>query len=500
MENVAAISKSPPVEYEAQVASPLGSGKGAMVIGGAGLRVSLLFDTVEIPFAQMNALVMADYAVTVRSDSGDFTFSRMGSWCEPFYGALCDAYNEAVRRSLFLTGDVLLQAVGEYRYEESPGADGGVGAGTGYSAGGPYGNGGKAPVLVYENCVAVLPPDLGARRIPLCFANGMDKGNYALTLSVGGGGRIPGVAPNGRNGADGLWPPAGADAGAAPLAKGAAGGAGGPSGRYTFAKLGYDTDPFADILEKQIRRLREKAAATAREIDPGLTPMQASRIGALIPEGAAAPIGELAAIAPGFAAALEEKIGTTRAAESFEVFKRLCVPGQIYVGFKKNEGAWGLLAAIGAGFPEAGTAGGGGPGAMSDGGVSGGGPMAVQTAGMAAGPDPYLIWLVAPSPDFRYAAVEFAAADSATFVYGTGGDFHGFAAQLNRALEAIAFRREVIRLTDEELRKPENADYYMASKRTAALQFVRAHFAGRVIHSTPAAWERKLLEMWGMGA
>jgi NADH pyrophosphatase NudC (nudix superfamily) len=54
----------------------------------------------------------------------------------------------------------------------------------------------------------------------------------------------------------------------------------------------------------------------------------------------------------------------------------------------------------------------------------------------------------------------------------------------------------VIRLTDDELRKPENADYYMAAKRTAALQFVRANFAGRVIHSSPEAWKKKLTEMW----
>jgi hypothetical protein len=104
--------------------------------------------------------------------------------------------------------------------------------------------------------------------------------------------------------------------------------------------------------------------------------------------------------------------------------------------------------------------------------------------------------MIAPSPDGQYAAVEFAEADSATFVYRTGGNFTAFARQINRALEAIDWRREVIRLTDAELRKPENADCYMAAKRTAALQFVRANFAGRVIHSSPEAWKRKLTEMW----
>jgi hypothetical protein len=51
-------------------------------------------------------------------------------------------------------------------------------------------------------------------------------------------------------------------------------------------------------------------------------------------------------------------------------------------------------------------------------------------------------------------------------------------------------------MTDAELRKPENADYYMAAKRTASLQFIRSNFTGRVIHSSPESWKRKLMELW----
>ena len=40
------------------------------------------------------------------------------------------------------------------------------------------------------------------------------------------------------------------------------------------------------------------------------------------------------------------------------------------------------------------------------------------------------------------------------------------------ALEVINFKREVIRLTEEELQNSANADYLMASKRTAALRFI----------------------------
>jgi hypothetical protein len=201
-------------------------------------------------------------------------------------------------------------------------------------------------------------------------------------------------------------------------------------------------------------------------------------------------------------AALESKIAVTRAADSYKAFKELCSAEQIWVGFRKNEGDKdaGGIGALAGGLGD-------GIGSMLGGLTGGENPLAAlsgntedETAETEAAPAPYLLWLIAPSPDGQYAAVEFAEADSATFVYRTGGDFERFARQVNRALEAIAFKREVIRLSDEELRKPDNADYYMAAKRTAALQFVRANFVGRVIHASPEAWKRKLTELWSAAA
>jgi ribosomal protein L40E len=383
-----------------------------------------------------------------------------------------------VLRALFVDGKPLVTAKGEYRYTEN-----GVTAN------------GSAPVYVYENSVVSLPPDLGARRVPLCFVSGMDKGDYALTLRL--------------------------DTGES----------------YTYSKLGYDTAPIEAAVEKQIRALREKSLAAVKELDPTLTAAQASGIAKLMPEGAAAQFGRLTAIAPSFTAALEREIaetcqpGSGRAAEYYKAFKELCDPAQIYVGFIKNEtteesAAGGLPGALGGGL--GGMLGGnplgfGAPAKSQDfvgrggaterasfspqggneqsavrddeGGLTGGN-NAEDSEIEAPPPNPYLFWLIAPSPDGQFATAEFSEADTATFVYRTNGDFEAFARQLNRALEAIAWGREVMRLTDEELRKPENADYYMAAKRTAALQFVRANFAGRVIHSNPEAWKKKLTEMW----
>ena len=427
------------LEYTAQAESSLVNGEVKLTISENSFSAVALFDAAQIPYAEINALDLSDYRVTVKADSGAYVFSRMGQWAQPFFDSLLEAYNKAVLRSLFIKGDPILFAKGDYRYTEN----GAMSCGT-------------ATVHVYENNVTVLPPDLTARRVPLCFVTGINKGDFELTLSL--------------------------DTGES----------------YTYAKLGYDTAPFADAVEKQIRALREKSLTTIKELDPSLTVAQASQLAKIMPEGAAAPMGQLMAIAPSFVAMLEEKLANTRAAEYYAALKELCDLSQIYIGVVKNETGEDS----------------GGLGDLTDGGnpmealgglADGGNPMEAlgNLTGSSDAPaddedsetppsDPYLLWLIAPSPCGNYAIVEFSEADTATFVYKTGGDFDGFARGLSRALEAISFKREVIRLTDEELRKPENADYYMAAKRTASLQFVRSNFASRIIHTNLEAWVAKL--------
>ena len=427
------------IEYTAQAAAPFFTGEVKLAIGDKAFTATALFDIVEIPFTSVNKLTFADYTVTVKTDDGDYAFSRMGSWGQPFYDALLDAYNMAVLRSLFTKGSPLITAKGNAGFTER------------FVSGS-----GSAHINVYEDSVVALPPDISARRVPLCFVNGMNTGDFELTLTL--------------------------DTGES----------------YSYARLGYDTTPFADAIAKQIRALREKTLAAVCVIDPSMTPMQASGVARLMPEGAAAPFGQIASIAPSFKAALESKLAGTRAAAYYVAFKELCDPAKIFIGFRKNETDYGSAEPLqeapgGAGTMEGRLAGGGS--ALDTLSSLNNGNTNTERLHEAA-PDPYLLWLIAPSPDGQYAAVEFAEAGAATFIYRTYGDFDGFARQLNRALEAIRFKREVIRMTDEELRKPENADYYMASKRTAALQFVRSNFTGRIIHSSLEAWKRKLMEIF----
>lgn len=385
------------MEYSAQVASPTVSGEVKLAIGDKSFSIKGAFDILEIPYAEINSIVFADYTVKVSADSGEYAFGRMGEWAQRFYDALCEAFNKAVLRSLFVQGSPAITATGDYSFRETGGS----------------GSRAKAKMQVFENCVVALPPDLGARRIPLCFLSGMDAKDFTLTLKLES------------------------------------------NDTYSFSKLGYDTDITKQTIEKNKRAMLEKALSAVKKLDPSVPSAAASQLAKHLQQGAAAQLGVLSSISPSFVEVLEGKIAQTRAAEYYSELKTMCESAKIFVGFT-NASNWG-------------------------------------TAG--AGGDYY--WFIAPSKSGKYAIVEFSEANTATFIYRTNGSFDAFARQLNRALEAINFKREVISLSDAELRKPEYADYYMASKRTSALKLVRANFEDRIVHTTPAAWKRKIEEITG---
>jgi hypothetical protein len=412
LENTA--EKQPAFEYKAQIMCPTCGSNGELVIEEDYLKVTTWFDHEhnidKVDYYTINAISLEDYVVFLYTWYGRYKFSYLGSFCEAFYDELLTAYNAAVLRSLFVSGNPLLTASGDYRYTES----GATAAGA-------------APIAVFDNCVTVLPPDLSARRIPLCFVQRINKGDFECTLCL----------DTGEN--------------------------------YTFARLGYDTEPFEDVIEKQIRAIREANFAAVKGISPALSSAQVSQIIKLLP---AMPKGALAEIAPEFLQAIEGKLTNSCISEYYSALMEISVPELIHVSFKDTP-------------PKEAPAEINPLEALQD----------TAEADEIPAPDPYLIWVIAPSKDGQYAIVEFAAENSATYIYRTGGDFTAFVHTLSRALEAIDHKREVITLSDDELKKPENTDYLMASLRTPALQFVRGNFAGKAIHSNVSAWKRKITQM-----
>lgn len=385
------------IEYAAQVDSTVITGEIKATIRENGLVLKALFDVVEIPYADIRSLELQDYTLSVATDCGMFRFSKMGSRCEPFYDELYSAYNNKVRKALFVNGSPVLKVWGQYSFEEY----GTVAQGT-------------AQIEIYEDCVLILPPNDYARRIPLCFVTSVEKGDFKLNLRLD------------------------------------------TEERYTFAKLGYDTEPFVETLAEQLQLLREKTLLAVKETDPSLTSQQAFTIAKRMPKGIAAPSGSLTSIAPSFAEALERKIQASRSAEEYKIFKSICDPAKIWIGFHAFDGK-------------------GASDSEED----------LQDEGV--------LWLIVPGQTGDTAAVEFVVAEdesAATFIYRFEGDFDDFARRFNRALEAISFKREVIRLSEDALQSSKYADYAMAVRRSAALRFVRSSFVDRVIHASVESWKK----------
>lgn len=293
---------------------------------------------------------------------------------------------------------------------------------------------GIATVRLFEHCVCIFPPNEDARRIPFCFVRGMKEEEFSLRLEL--------------------------DTGEA----------------YTFRRLGGYKEGFTFQLTKCLQTLQKKSQKAAQEICGGLDSVQLTAIAQLMPEGVAASIGKLSAISPSAVEAIERQIANSRAAQAYAFFKSVCSPADICVGIKPAEKGKGER-----------------QGSQAQ--------ASVRESEDRPQESPYVIFFAASKagPAGDVAAVELAIPEeesAATFFYQYQGGWDAFRRRLNRAMEAVSFRREVIWLGEEALNKPENAHYRMAVKRTEALRFLRACFIGRAIHSSPEAWRRDVEKRW----
>ncbi|MCL2423464.1 MAG: hypothetical protein FWD11_06150 [Micrococcales bacterium] len=423
-----------------QVASNLVVGDAQITVTADALEVTTSTGAATWPYPDVLGMALANYAVSVRTTSGDVVVSRLGHDTEPFYQHLLTAYDDKVRRALFVTSAPVVRAKGHYSYDEA----GQVITGT-------------APIEVHDDAVLVLPPDLNARRIPLCLVESVESHDYqlAITLTTGE--------------------------------------------RYIFARLGYETEPVERAIAEGRQRMHGAAVANVRELDATLRPDQATALARLLLAGLAAPVGRLAQIAPSFVTALETRLATTRAAETYQTFRDLCDPDQICIGFTKvdpratsdapsDDPADPADDPASSPDPAAVLAGLGGlSGLASAAGLSDVGGLASDGSDDTKDADPYRLWLIAPSRSDGMTAVEFAGRGTdaaATFVYRHDGPGAQFATTLNRALEAVAFAREPIRLDEAELADPRYAKYRMAVQRNTSLQTVRQCLVARVVHRT----------------
>ena len=394
MDGMAEKEKEVPTILECSgfVASQFFNGEAKIAVTEDEVKLTSSLNIASIHYSEIDEISFVDYVVHIKTENDRIAISKLGYDGEPFYNKTLDAYNEKVRKALFISGEILFKAKGNYKIDE-------------------FGSeiSGQAPFYVYENCVLILPPDKNARRIPLCFVENVSNFDYETTI----------VLVTGET--------------------------------YKFSKMGYDFTGFSKCIETQLIKMREKALGEVRSICTTVSGTQAAELSKLLPEGVAAPITGVMSISPDFIKSLDEIIKTTKIAESYQVLLEIGDASRTCVGFKNS--------------------------------------FALTND------NSLMIWLNVPSKTKGVCAVEFASEEgdaAATFIYKYDGDFSQFASRLNRAMEAISFKREIIRLTEEELKENKNMQYKMAINRNVALSFVRSCFCGRIIHSSEDHWKKEI--------
>lgn len=222
---------------------------------------------------------------------------------------------------------------------------------------------------------------------------------------------------------------------------------------YQVIRIGLDTEPLQYQLGRCLATLRDEAALQVRAIAPACTQDEVSALATLIPCGVLADCRELALAASGFVEGVEGIVAASIARETYPVLKDLAEKAAPAMGVGM---AFGLRQQDGAD----------------------------------------VVWIAAPikGAGGQRIVIEVAAPEGtpvATYVFAAGGDVTQTFYLLNRALEAVGFRRDVIYLTDDELAA--NELYLTTLACTPALRFLREHLIVRIPHTSLDSWSEKLL-------
>ena len=224
-----------------------------------------------------------------------------------------------------------------------------------------------------------------------------------------------------------------------------------PGESWTLSHLGRESDRFRAAVESAMSVLETKALQWLNTLCPGIPPFKARGIAPKLLDGKAVAVGELRTLWPALAQAAVKELGDCGLGESWQAAVELGDAEAARVGAK---------------------------------------------TGLTGGRGEYH-WFFLPvvRNDRAFVLMEASAEGSgrATYVFAVPG---GPAAMeeamdaLNYALVMVNFRREPIYMTEEQMRKPENAHYLRSVERVPALAALRANYLGKVAHTSPEAWRR----------
>ncbi len=408
------------------------TGRAEFLAAEDALEISIGGTSVRFPYSVVQALKHENFTVHAETDDGTYDFSHLGAEEDWFYDEVLKALNSKVQKSFFETGAPLIEIEARCLLTDETGQ-----------------SGGRAVVRVFDESLLVLTPDRNARRLPLGFLKTIQKESYSVHITFDSGENL------------------------------------------TIFEAGFDLTPLLDTLDEVLNCLAKKRAADLKTLLPSLASSDIARLTSVYRMNTAVPV----AVMP---AALEKAMCgrfTGNMAVTYPRLKTLADGGKLALGFAavaEDDVPYSRASADESRIPD--------PEASSD-------AFAVAEPSSDAFPDsepasdtsPYIFWAVLSSEDHKYAALELCLpeeAAAATYTFRTGGAFEDFLQLFSRAFEACRFRREFLTFTDTELLEKASGAYKILVDRTPSLQRLRSLSAGRIIHSSPEAWEQKLRKVF----
>jgi hypothetical protein len=151
--------------YEGYMESPRLTGAVKISIGEDALLLAATFDRIAVEYDDIIEFKLSDYTVYIVTAEQSYAINRLGNAGEWFYNELYTAYNRKVLAVLFVQGESILETEGDYIVAE-------------------YGDRlqGRGKILLYQDCLCILPPNSGARRIPYSFISDIKREQYSIEI------------------------------------------------------------------------------------------------------------------------------------------------------------------------------------------------------------------------------------------------------------------------------------------------------------------------------
>ena len=157
MSAYACVVSLPDGEFEAQAVIA----EDAIILQGASGQRGI------VPFVDIMDMRLLNYHLHLSLHDCETVISQLGYQTEEFFEKLWQAYAAKSRESLFISSDFIMDCEGDYSYEE-PGIQ----------------RSSIAKLELYSDCLCIIPHDVGARRVPLCFATLPVREGFALSLQL----------------------------------------------------------------------------------------------------------------------------------------------------------------------------------------------------------------------------------------------------------------------------------------------------------------------------